>query len=109
MLLWLHLMRMDAAATYLFVLRPDDDGWDIVTDMWHQHVAKLRTKTADVSDRLHAFSCPAVVVSLVSTQRSCNDNSAGGQEVGGLFRRQDCALHIAHDVVQGQVAKAAFA
>lgn len=29
---------MDATGTYLFVLEPDDDGWEIVTDMWHQHV-----------------------------------------------------------------------
>lgn len=28
---------MDATGTYLFVLRPEDDGWKIVTDMWHQH------------------------------------------------------------------------
>lgn len=28
---------MDATGTYLFVLKPDDDGWEIVTDMWHQH------------------------------------------------------------------------
>lgn len=28
---------MDATGTYLFVLEPDDDGWEIVTDMWHQH------------------------------------------------------------------------
>ena len=30
---------MDATGTYLFVLEPGDDGWDIVTDMWHQHGA----------------------------------------------------------------------
>lgn len=29
---------MDATGTYLFVLEPEDDGWEIVTDMWHQHV-----------------------------------------------------------------------
>lgn len=29
---------MDATGTYLFVLQPEDDGWEIVTDMWHQHV-----------------------------------------------------------------------
>lgn len=29
---------MDATGTYLFVLEPGDDGWKIVTDMWHQHV-----------------------------------------------------------------------
>lgn len=29
---------LDATGTYLFVLEPDDDGWEIVTDMWHQHV-----------------------------------------------------------------------
>lgn len=28
---------MDATGTYLFVLRPEDDGWEIITDMWHQH------------------------------------------------------------------------
>ena len=28
---------LDATGTYLFVLRPKDDGWEIVTDMWHQH------------------------------------------------------------------------
>lgn len=28
---------MDATGTYLFVLKPEDDGWEIVTDMWHQH------------------------------------------------------------------------
>ncbi len=28
---------MDATGTYLFVLAPEDDGWEIVTDMWHQH------------------------------------------------------------------------
>lgn len=28
---------MDATGTYLFVLTPEDDGWEIVTDMWHQH------------------------------------------------------------------------
>lgn len=27
---------MDATGTYLLVLDPDDDGWEIVTDMWHQ-------------------------------------------------------------------------
>lgn len=31
---------LDATGTYLFVLQPDDDGWEIVTDMWHQHVAE---------------------------------------------------------------------
>jgi hypothetical protein len=31
---------MDATGTYLFVLEPDDDGWEIVTDMWHQHIAQ---------------------------------------------------------------------
>lgn len=29
---------MDATGTYLFILTPKDDGWEIVTDMWHQHV-----------------------------------------------------------------------
>lgn len=28
---------LDATGTYLFVLKPQDDGWEIVTDMWHQH------------------------------------------------------------------------
>lgn len=28
---------MDATGTYLFVLEPQDEGWEIVTDMWHQH------------------------------------------------------------------------
>lgn len=28
---------MDATGTYLFVLEPEDEGWEIVTDMWHQH------------------------------------------------------------------------
>lgn len=28
---------MDATGTYLFVLKPEDDGWEIATDMWHQH------------------------------------------------------------------------
>lgn len=28
---------VDATGTYLFVLEPEDDGWEIVTDMWHQH------------------------------------------------------------------------
>ena len=32
--------EMDATGTYLFVLEPQDDGWEIVTDMWHQHVAQ---------------------------------------------------------------------
>ncbi|MEX0349206.1 MAG: nuclear transport factor 2 family protein [Paracoccaceae bacterium] len=31
---------MDATGTYLFVLKPEDDGWEIVTDMWHQHRAQ---------------------------------------------------------------------
>lgn len=31
---------MDATGTYLFVLEPNDEGWDIVTDMWHQHVVE---------------------------------------------------------------------
>ncbi|UZD89724.1 YybH family protein [Cognatishimia activa] len=29
---------LDATGTYLFVLKPEDEGWEIVTDMWHQHV-----------------------------------------------------------------------
>ncbi|WP_300019395.1 nuclear transport factor 2 family protein [uncultured Roseobacter sp.] len=28
---------MDTTSTYLFVLQPEEDGWKIVTDMWHQH------------------------------------------------------------------------
>lgn len=28
----------DATGTYLFVLTPKDDGWEIVTDMWHEHI-----------------------------------------------------------------------
>lgn len=28
---------MDATGTYLFVLEPDDEDWEIVVDMWHQH------------------------------------------------------------------------
>lgn len=28
---------MNATGTYLFVLEPEDDGWEVVTDMWHQH------------------------------------------------------------------------
>ena len=28
---------MDATGTYLYVLKPTDDGWKDVTDMWHQH------------------------------------------------------------------------
>lgn len=28
---------MDATGTYLFVLEPDDDDWEIVVDMWHQY------------------------------------------------------------------------
>jgi len=28
---------MDATGTYLYVLKPTDDGWKVVTDMWHQH------------------------------------------------------------------------
>ncbi|WP_299506068.1 nuclear transport factor 2 family protein [uncultured Roseobacter sp.] len=31
---------IDATGTYLFVLEPEDDGWEIVTDMWHQHAQK---------------------------------------------------------------------
>ncbi|WP_299891758.1 nuclear transport factor 2 family protein [uncultured Ruegeria sp.] len=33
----IETVGMDATGTYLFVLRPEDDGWEIVTDMWHQH------------------------------------------------------------------------
>lgn len=28
---------MDATGTYLFVLKPEDEGWDVVVDMWQQH------------------------------------------------------------------------
>lgn len=28
---------MDVEGTYLFVLERQDEGWKIVTDMWHQH------------------------------------------------------------------------
>lgn len=28
---------MDATGTYLYVLKPFEDGWKVVTDMWHQH------------------------------------------------------------------------
>ncbi|MEO1115963.1 MAG: nuclear transport factor 2 family protein [Pseudomonadota bacterium] len=28
---------MDATGTYLYVLKPSEDGWKVVTDMWHQH------------------------------------------------------------------------
>lgn len=28
---------MDATGTYLYVLKPSEDGWEVVTDMWHQH------------------------------------------------------------------------
>ncbi|MGZ2259018.1 hypothetical protein [Roseobacter sp. A03A-229] len=31
---------MQAVGTYLFVLTPDDDHWEIVIDMWHQHEAE---------------------------------------------------------------------
>lgn len=33
----IETIDMNATGTYLFVLRPEDDGWQIVTDMWHQH------------------------------------------------------------------------
>ncbi|WP_170336673.1 YybH family protein [Ruegeria arenilitoris] len=36
----IETVGMDATGTYLFVLRPEDDGWEIVTDMWHQHVSE---------------------------------------------------------------------
>ncbi len=35
----IETVGMDATGTYLFVLRPEDDGWEIVTDMWHQHTS----------------------------------------------------------------------
>ncbi|WJY21779.1 nuclear transport factor 2 family protein [Fontisubflavum oceani] len=28
---------LDATGTYLFVLEPTETGWEVVTDMWHQH------------------------------------------------------------------------
>ena len=31
---------LDATGTYLFVLKPEDEGWEIITDMWHQHDEK---------------------------------------------------------------------
>lgn len=31
---------LDATGTYLFVLTPDDNDWEIVVDMWHQHEPK---------------------------------------------------------------------
>lgn len=31
---------MDATGTYLFVLTPEDEDWEIVVDMWHQHDPK---------------------------------------------------------------------
>jgi ketosteroid isomerase-like protein len=33
----IETVGMDATGTYLFVLRPEDDGWEIIADMWHQH------------------------------------------------------------------------
>ncbi|MDP5220999.1 nuclear transport factor 2 family protein [Ruegeria sp. 2205SS24-7] len=35
----IETVGMDATGTYLFVLRPEDNGWEIVTDMWHQHTS----------------------------------------------------------------------
>ncbi len=29
--------NLDTTGTFLFVLRPHEDSWQIVTDMWHQH------------------------------------------------------------------------
>lgn len=31
---------LDATGTYLYVLKPSDNGWKVVTDMWHQHAAQ---------------------------------------------------------------------
>lgn len=28
---------MDATGTYLYVLKPSEEGWKVITDMWHQH------------------------------------------------------------------------
>ncbi|WP_298963919.1 nuclear transport factor 2 family protein [uncultured Roseibium sp.] len=28
---------MDATGTFLYVLRPGDQGWEVAADMWHQH------------------------------------------------------------------------
>lgn len=28
---------MDATGTYLYVLQPGDEGWEVAADMWHQH------------------------------------------------------------------------
>jgi len=28
---------LDATGTYLYVLKPTEKGWKVVTDMWHQH------------------------------------------------------------------------
>lgn len=33
----METVGMDATGTYLYVLKPTDDGWKVVTDMWHQH------------------------------------------------------------------------
>ena len=33
----MQTVGLDATGTYLFVLHPDDEGWEIVTGMWHQH------------------------------------------------------------------------
>lgn len=33
----MEAVGLDATGTYLFVLRPGDEGWKVVTDMWHQH------------------------------------------------------------------------
>ena len=33
----IETVGMDATGTYLFVLTPEDDDWEIVVDMWHQH------------------------------------------------------------------------
>ncbi|MEM9605175.1 MAG: nuclear transport factor 2 family protein [Pseudomonadota bacterium] len=33
----LEAANLDATGTYLFVLEPNGDNWQVVTDMWHQH------------------------------------------------------------------------
>ena len=48
----MEAVELDATGTYLFVLRPGDDGWRIVTDMWRQH-ASQSPQTA--SARLTSF------------------------------------------------------
>ena len=33
----METVGLDATGTYLYVLQPGEDGWKVVTDMWHQH------------------------------------------------------------------------